>query len=226
MSSPTPSPPSLLSEQGDSRDSTSSHFSNAVLVNYSSNVQIENLTTDLKVTAATSQDVADILTEEVNYENVEQSFQNCKVEVLSAVPQSFAQDYNSRDSTGFSIQDILGLHPSYVPTASEDLEPRYEYQIPNYESISNSPHTYGSGAEEVITNDCMPKSDNIFAITPQVPNHVIYNRNYDDNDHVRYNHRSSLDSSDRKNTVQTTDKIHESPFPTQVSFKKYKPYSN
>lgn len=217
MSSPTPSPPSLHSEQDDSRDSASSQFSSAVLIKYDSNAEETSLKTDLKASSSTSHGVVDILSEEVNYIN-EQSFQNCKAEVLSSVPQSFVQDYNSRDSTGFSIQDILGLHQSYVPTTSESLEPRYDYQIPNYESISNSPHTYGSGTDDVITDGSIAKNDNIFTVTPQVANQINYNRSYAANDLVRYNQRSGLDSDDAKDPVRETNELHESGFPNQVRF--------
>ncbi|CAH2040427.1 unnamed protein product, partial [Iphiclides podalirius] len=165
MSSSTPSPPSLQSEE--SRDSSSSsEFSTTIGPQYTSlGVDQKNV---YKANTLTSHGVEDILSEGINYGAQENVF-DYKSETLNSISNTFTQDYNSRDSTGFSIHDILGLQQSYnVTSAPEDLEARYDYQIPNYENVSNSSHNnYGSGTEEVTSDDCMNKSDNLFA-TPHV----------------------------------------------------------
>lgn len=210
MSSPCLSP-CPLSDQDESSDTSSSEFSSTVLAKYDRTLNTDSK--DFKTTAIISHGVEDILSDGVNYVN-DGAYQDCKPEVLSAVPQVFTQDYNSRDSTGFSIQDILGLQQPYNPSHAEVLEPRYDYNAPNYENISNSSNNYGSGAEEVITEDCIASDNIIFSATPQVVNQVIYNRNYDTNELVRYNQRN-LESS-TKDPIRETNDIHESSCPSQV----------
>lgn len=210
MSSPTPSPPSLHSGQDESRDSSSSDFSNAVIVKY-----------DLQNTLSPSQKeiishgVENILSDGAIYPVNENTFVDCKADVLSTIPNSFVQDYNSRDSVGFTIHDILGLHQSYNPVSTQDdLEQRYDYQIPNYDNISNSSNNYGSGTEEVITKGCINKNDIFNHTTTQDVNQTIYNRLYEINEPVRYHERSGL--NDVKDPVEIND-LHESSFPSQVN---------
>lgn len=223
MSSSTPSPPSLQSdhELEDSRDSASSEFSGTVISKYNSNQLLDPpLKGGCKSSAVTSHGVEDILAEGVNYSANDNTFSECKPEVISSMPHSFVQDYNSRDSTGFSIQDILGLHQSYHTTnTQEELEPRYDYQIPNYDNISNSSNNnnYGSGTEEAIAEDCIDKSDNIFSDTAtQLGNQVLYNRNYAINEPVRYHLRSGLESEVVKDPGREINELQESSFPSQV----------
>uniref|UniRef100_A0A2A4IXF5 Homeobox domain-containing protein n=1 Tax=Heliothis virescens TaxID=7102 RepID=A0A2A4IXF5_HELVI len=215
MSTPTPSPPSLHSDQDDSRDTTSSEFSNPGMPKYDP-IELSSKN-DCKTSAVTSHGVEDILSEGVSYNVSDNVFSDCKPEVLSSIPNSFVQDYNSRDSTGFSIQDILGLHQSYNATnAQDDLEPRYEYQMPNYENISNNSNNYGSGAEEVITDDCIDKSDNMFSSTAtHIGNQVIYTRSYTANELVRYHERSGLGSDVAKDPTREINELHDSSFPGQ-----------
>lgn len=211
MSSPSLSPTSLRSDHDESSDTSSSEFSSTVLAKYDTTLDANSK--DFKTSVIISHGVEDILSDGVSYVN-DGSYEDCKAEVLSAVPQVFSQDYNSRDSTGFSIQDILGLQQSYNPAHAEVLEPRYDYNAPNYENISNSSNNYGSGAEEVVTEDRIA-SENIFSATPPLVNQVIYNRSYDANELERYNQRSGLES-DTKDPSREINDIHESSFPSQV----------
>lgn len=212
MSSPTPSPPSLRSDPNDSRDSTLTDQSDNETDYNASTIHSDNKADSNTVTP---QGVGDILTVS-NYPS-DGPFQNCKGEVLSSIPQSFVQDYNSRDSTGFSIQDILGLHQSYNAANTEDLEPRYDYQIINYENISNSSNNYASGAEDVIVEDCINKNDNVYnSSIQQLDNQVIYNRNYTANELVQYVQRSGLEADDAKDSTREVNETHDSSFPTQV----------
>lgn len=216
MSSPTPSPPSLHSDQDDSRDSTSSQFSNTVITKYENNNTFDTLQkADYRINGITSHGVEDILSDGVNYNINDNSYTESKPEAL-AIPHSFAQDYNSRDSTGFSIHDILGLHQSYnAVITQEELEPRYDYQILNYENISNSSNNYASGTEEPVTEECIVK-DNIFVSnTSQLGNQVIYNRSYSTNDPIRFD-RSGLNSNVIKDPAREMSDINESSFPGQV----------
>lgn len=223
MSSSTPSPPSLHSDQDleDSRDSTSSEFTNEISKYRTNNLTDISQKADCKVSTITSHGVEDILSEGVNYSGNDNVFQDCKTEVLSSIPHSFVQDYNSRDSTGFSIQDILGLHQPYNPVnTQEDIESRYGYQIVNYENISNSSNNnYGSGTDELISEDCGDKSNcNMFNTPPiQVGSQVAYNRNYATNEPVRYHSRSGLDNDIVKDPGKEINDLHESSFPGQVN---------
>ncbi|XP_049870666.1 uncharacterized protein LOC126370062 [Pectinophora gossypiella] len=216
MSSATPSPPSIHSDEEDSRDTTSSGFSTTGIHKYNTNHGIDSSHKGVcKVSAITSHGVADILSEGVNYNPSDNAFSEYKPENLATIPQAFVQDYNSRDSTGFSIQDILGLPQSYNPsTTQEELEPRYDYQIPNYETISNSPNNnYGSGTEEVISDECMDKNENLFA-NAQVANQV-YNRSYAISESVQCHQRSSLSGDGVKDPGRDLVDLHESNFPNQ-----------
>lgn len=209
MSSPGLSPPSLHSDHDNTSDTSTSEFSNTAIPKY--DTSIDNIK-DFKTTVIISHGVEDILADGVSYVN-DGSYEDCKAEVLSAVPQVFAQDYNSRDSTGFSIQDILGLQQSYNSTHA-DVLPRYDYKVPSYENVSNCSNNYGSGTGEVVSDDCIA-SDNIFAETPQMVNQVIYNRSYAANEPDRYNQRSDIDN-DTKDPTRGMNDLHESCFPGQV----------
>lgn len=217
MSTGTPSPPSLQSE--DSMNTTSSEFSASPVPKYNTNRALESQKGISKVSAVTSHGVEDILSDGVTYCVPDNSFPDCKPEVLSSLPHSFVQDYNSRDSTGFSIQDILGLPQSYNPGNTQDtLESRYDYQIPNYETISNSSNNnYASGAEDVVSEDCFDKNGNLFTNVP-VTNQVIYNRSYAPNEPTQCHQRSSL-CDVVKDPGREIDNLHESSFPGQVNTK-------
>lgn len=216
------SPPSLNSEREDSRDSNSSEFTTNVIPQYLNHIDVMKKGFG-KVNTVTSHGVEDILSENVNYNSQDNSFSECKPEILPSIPHSFVQDYNSRDSTGFSIHDILGLPQAYNPSSShEEIEPRYDYQIPNYETISNSPNNnYGSGTEELVSEGCIDKSENLFTST-QISNQVIYNRNYSANDLVQCHQRSGLGTDVAKNLGRDIEDLNESNFSSQVS-KKYNP---
>lgn len=217
MSTSTTTPQSLNSEQEDSRDSSSSQFSTTV-PKYSYLNQIDAMKKGFsKVNTVTSHGVEDILSEGANYSTQDNSFSECKAEVLPSIPHSFVQDYNSRDSTGFSIHDILGLPQAYNPNSSqEEIEPRYDYQIPNYETISNSPNNnYGSGTEELVSEDCIDKSENLF-VNAQISNQVMYSRNYSTNELVQCHQRGGLGADVTKDPGRDIDDLHESSFPSQV----------
>ncbi|XP_026759724.2 homeobox protein Hox-D3-like [Galleria mellonella] len=224
MSSPPTSPPSsvpsLETERGaeDSRDSISSKFSHTAATKYN-DTQFTDVSNknDIKNTTVTSHSVEDILSESIIYNGVDNNF-DCKQEIIGSLSQSFVQDYNSRDSTGFSIQDILGIHQSYNATnIQENSEARYDYQISSYENISNSPiNNYGSGTEEVISDACINKNDNIFSSITQVQNQAIRsNRNYVISEPVRYHSRTNLDSNIIKDPGREVNQLHESSFPSQ-----------
>lgn len=217
MSSGAPSPPSLQSDYEDTRDTNSSELSTSGIIAYNINQFMDPTQRSINKLSVTSHGVEDILSDGVNYSPAD-TFAECKTEVLPTVPHSFVQDYNSRDSTGFSIQDILGLPQSYNPSNNQDdLEPRYDYQIPNYETISNSPNNnYGSGPEEVISEDCLDKSDNLFT-SAQVTKQVIYNRSYTISEPVQC-HQRSLGGEVLKGTARDDDDMRESSFPSQVSY--------
>lgn len=217
MSTPTPSPLSIHSNQDDSRDTTSSEFSNTSIPKYDS-IELSQRN-DCKTSGVTSHGVEDILSEGVNYNVNDNVFTDCKPEVLSSIPNSFVQDYNSRDSTGFSIQDILGLHQSYnAVITQDDLEPRFEYQMPNYDNISNNSNNYGSGTEEVISEDCIDKNDNTFsATTTHIGNQVIYTKSYAANELARYPETSGLGSNVPKDSTREINDLHDHSFPSQVN---------
>lgn len=221
MSSVHTSSPSVLSDQDfdNSKDSTSSDFSNT-LPKFVNHLTSASSKVDGKDSAVTSHGVKDILSDGVNYSANDNVFSDCKTEVLSSLPHSFVQDYNSRDSNGFSIHDILGLNNSYHPIGiQEDMEPRYDYQMANYETISNSPKkTYGSGTDELISNDCVDKAENMFASnSTQVGDHLVYNKSYATNEPVRYHSRSGLDNDIVKDPGNEINDLHESSFPGQVN---------
>jgi hypothetical protein len=223
MSTSSDSPPSLHSDQelDDSRDSTSSNFQDSIVPKYTNPTDLPQKG-ESKINVSTSHGVEDILSVGGNY-SADNVFQD-KPEVLSSISHTFVQDYNSRDSTGFSIQDILGLgHQSYNPTNHpDDLESRYDYQIPNYENISNSSFNNNASGTEEIISDCIDKGDNnIFgASSMQVGNHIIYNRNFTSNETIRYNTRSGLDSDINKDPVKLND-AQESSFPSQVKYNAF-----
>ncbi|XP_063541548.1 homeobox protein 10-like [Cydia strobilella] len=218
MSTSTSSPPSMQSddELEDSRDSTLSQFSTAAT---SSHILESSQKREIKNNVVTSHGVEDILSECGPYPGTDNTFPDCKAEVLSSIPHSFVQDYNSRDSTSFSIQDILGLPQAYNPTnTQEDVEPRYDYQIPNYENISNSPNnTYAPGTEVTAQEDCIEKSGHIFNPNSHDDNQIIYNRSFATNEPVRCHQRSSLGSELANDPGREINDLRESSFTTQNS---------
>ncbi|XP_053605472.1 homeobox protein 10-like [Plodia interpunctella] len=221
MSTSSASPPSLQSDQEleDSRDSTSSAFSGTVIAKYQNSQVFDPTQRGEFKSGITSHGVEDILSEGTSYGVNDNAFSDCKPEIISSLPQSFVQDYNSRDSTGFSIQDILGLHQSYnAPNVQEELEPRYDYQIPNYDNISNSSNNnnYGSGNEEAIVDDCIDKSNNIFSsAATQLGNQVTYSRNYAISEPVRYHSKSGFNGDIAKDPGREINEVHDSSFSSQ-----------
>lgn len=225
MSTTSASPPPSLQSNEDTTDSISSEFSTeAQPPNYEP--PQKNI---YKINSLTSHGVEDILSEGTTY-TTENQFPECKAEVLSTLSSqvSFVQDYNSRDSTGFSIHDILGLQQSYnaVSTQESMLEPRYEYQIPQYDNISNSSNNnYGSGTEEVLSDHNITKSDDFFPSNESdIQNQNIYHTNYPETKPVRCQ-RGDLGNDVMNNTEEVND-ISESSFPSQVkkNHNDYEPY--
>ncbi|KAF9412563.1 hypothetical protein HW555_008979 [Spodoptera exigua] len=221
MSTPTPSPPSLHSDEEDSRDSTISENSNSSIPKFDTIPASQN--SECKSGGITSHGVEDILGEGINYSVHDNAFSDCKPEVT--ISNAFVQDYNSRDSTGFSIHDILGLQQSYNTNPQDELEPRYEYQMPNYENISNNSNNYGSGTEEVISEGCLEKTDSYPPTTSHIGNQVVYTRNYAANELVRYHERSNLTNEVNKEPARDINDIHDSNFPSQNSTWNSKPVS-
>ncbi|XP_072949815.1 uncharacterized protein [Epargyreus clarus] len=205
MSTTTPSPPPSLQTDEDSRDSLSSEYSSTDPSKHLSNTFDPAQKHLYKINTLTSHGVQDILSDGTAYSAQDTALQDCKTEALAAISNPFVQDYNSRDSTGFSIQDILGLHQSYnAAHAHIDLQPRYEYDMPNYENISNSSNNnYASGTEEILSEECINMNDN---------NHIgnpMFSRNYSTNEPVRCHQRISDDAKDPDR------EINESSFPTE-----------
>lgn len=218
MSTTSPSPPPSLQSNEVSSDSISSEFSEA---NTNTNCQSSDSAQKsvYKVNSLTSHGVEDILSEGLNYSAQDNTFPDCKAEVLSTISNSFVQDYNSRDSTGFSIHDILGLQQSYnANNSQEDLEPRFEYQIPQYDNISNSSNNnYASGPEEIVSDQCINKNSEIFTPESEIANQDIYHRNHSYSEFVRCYQRSDIDDV-TKNPETELNNVHESSFPSQVKY--------
>ncbi|XP_023954083.2 homeobox protein DTH-1-like [Bicyclus anynana] len=218
MSTTSPSPPPSLQTSDDSMESVSSEFSNEATRQQIYNSAQKNI---YKINSLTSHSVEDILSEGANYNATENPFPDCKAEVLTAVSsQAFVQDYNSRDSTGFSIHDILGLQQSYNTATGQEslLEPRYEYHIPHYDNISNSSNNnYGSGTEEVVSDHIARTSDDFFSANEaEVENQNIYHRSYPESKPVLC-HKSDLGNDVVKNPEDEASDINESSFPSQSS---------
>lgn len=217
MSIPTPLPPSPHSDPGDSQDTTSSECSNSGISKYAP-IELSEKNGCQTNEQVSSHEMEDILSESVNYNVNENVFAASKPEVLSSIPKSFMQDYNSRDSIGFSIQDILGLHHSYnVATSQDNLEPRYEYQMPDYVNISSNSNNYDSGTEEGVTEDCIDYRNNIICTTAtHIENQVTYTKSYTANKFVRYHEKSGLCSDVAKDSEREINDVHDSNFPIQV----------
>ncbi|GBP39772.1 Homeobox protein Hox-B3 [Eumeta japonica] len=129
-----------------------------------------------------SHNVKNILSEGPNYSSQDTNFSDCKPEILLTIPHSFVQDYNSRDSTGFSIQDILGLPQAYNTGSQEDVG-RFEYQIPTYDTISNSPSSYGVGLED-LSPENSGKSETVLNTSSLSACHMMYTSNFTSNEPV------------------------------------------
>lgn len=215
MSELSSSPPSLVTDNEASRDTTSSELSTTANSRcLTSDISHKN---DCRLSGITSHGVEDILSEGVHYNINDTVFTDCKPETESSISNAFVQDYNSRDSTGFTIHDILGLQQSFNPThCQDDLEPRYLYDIPNYENISNNSNNYGSGAKEVIAKDCTDKHDNIHNSSTIHGNHIIYTNNFSSNDLTRYQDKSILGSEVIKETVRELNNLQDTSFTSQV----------
>lgn len=229
MSTTSPSPPHSLQSNEESSDSISSEFSEVTANPNCQSFEVAQKSF-YKINSLTSHGVEDILSEGLNYSTQDNSFQDCKVEVLSTISSSFVQDYNSRDSTGFSIHDILGLQQSCnANNSQEELQPRFEYQIPHYDNVSNSSNNnYTSGAEEAVSDQCIAKNSGIYTIESEIGNQDIYHRNYSNSELVRCHQRSDLDNDVVKNPERELNNIHESSFPSQVKFccSNFQPYCN
>nr|XP_026485411.1 homeobox protein 10-like [Vanessa tameamea] len=214
MSTTSPSPPPSLQSDEDSSDTISSEFSTDVAPRYICN-NSESKKNVYKVNSLTSHGVEDILSEGVNYITQDNTFPDCKSEVISSITSSFVQDFNSTDSTGFSIHDILGLQQSYhASTIQEELEPRYEYQIQHYDNVSNSSNNnYASGNEDALSDQCISKNDNIFTTNEsEIGGRDIYQRN----ETTRCLQRSDLDNDVVKKSEMEHNR-NESSFCSQSS---------
>ncbi|XP_050349096.1 homeotic protein proboscipedia-like [Nymphalis io] len=212
MSTTSPSPPPSLQSDEDFSDSISSEFSVAPHHNCNTSESKKN---NYKVNFLTSHGVEDILSEGVNYITQDNTFPDCKSEVISPITSSFVQDFNSRDSTGFSIHDILGLQQSYhTSTIQEELEPRYEYHIQHYDNVSNSSNNnYASGNKDTLPDPCISKNNDIFISNEsEIGNQDIYQRN----ETVRGLQSIDLDNEVVKNPEMEDDR-HESSFCSQNS---------
>ncbi|CAG9579845.1 unnamed protein product [Danaus chrysippus] len=217
MSSSSHSPPQSDQSDEDSKDSISSEYAEASQLHNTSQIALTQKSF-YRVNSLTSHGVEDILSEPNSYNTQENNYQDCKTEVLSSISNPFVPDYNSRDSTGFSIHDILGLQQAYnVANTQDELESRYEYQIPNYDNISNSSqNNYGSGPEERIPDHSIPKSADIFNVTEsELRNEVVFQRNYSNNETICCHQRSDLDNDVVNNAEREESDINESSFPGQ-----------
>ncbi|CAG9787276.1 unnamed protein product [Diatraea saccharalis] len=220
MSTSSGTPPSLNTEQDleDSGDTCVPKFRSAVVPNYNSLDVAQKL--DYKSNTVTSHGVEDILSiSGVSYSVSETTFHENKAEVLS-ISNSFVQDYNSRDSTSFSIQDILGLQQPYNNVNhQEESEPKYGYELAHYENISNSSYNNnGSGTEELGPEECADKLVDAFDTTSiPVRSHIIYNRNFAANEPVSScNINNGLDNEVVKDPGKVND-LQDSSFSSQNS---------
>ncbi|OWR47614.1 zerknullt [Danaus plexippus plexippus] len=216
MSSSSHSPPPSDRSDEDSKDSISSEYAETSQIHNTSHITLAQKSF-YRVNSLTSHGVEDILSEGNSYNTQENTYPDCKTEVLSSISNPFVPDYNSRDSTGFSIHDILGLQQAYnVANAQDELESRYEYQIPNYDNISNSSqNNYG---EERISDHTIPKSADIFNVTEsEIRNEVVFQRNYSNNETISCHQRSDLDNDVVNNAEREESDINESSFPGQNS---------
>lgn len=200
-------PPSLVSSEIDSDNSKDSK--NFEIDYLKQNIATSNRAEFTINNIVTSHNVDDILSENSNYNNQE-NFTNSK-NSLSNFQNSFVQDYNSRDSNGFSIQDILGLPQSYHPSSNQEVEPRYDYQISTYETISNSSNNYAAGVEEVSSEECVEKSSHYKS--PQ----AHYNNSYTANDPAHcHQQRVGLDDDIENNPERQINSYQDSSFQNQV----------
>ncbi|CAH2085589.1 unnamed protein product [Euphydryas editha] len=214
MSTTSPSSTLSLQSDEDASDSISSEFSNDVVPNNNCKTLKTTQKNLSKINSLTSHGVEDILSDGINYVTQENSFPGYKVETISTIASSFAQDYNSRDSTGFSIQDILGFHQSYnVNTSQGELETRYEYPVTQYENVINSSNNnYAAGIDDV-PEQCITKKD--LFISNDTGNQDIYH-NYTSNEPVGSLQRSDLVNDVTKNPKIERD-LNESSFSNQSS---------
>lgn len=211
--STSPSPPPSLQSDEDASDSISSDFSNDVIPNNICKTLETPQKNLYKINSLTSHGVKDILSDAVNYTTQENTFQECKAEAISAIASSFVQDYNSRDSTGFSIHDILGLQQSYA--AQGELETRYEYQAAQYDNVSNSSNNnYASGNDDVLPEQLIIKK--YLFPSNDIENQDNIYHNYTRSEPVECLQRSDLDSEVVKDS-KIERNLNEPSFPSQVN---------
>ncbi|CAK1543971.1 unnamed protein product [Leptosia nina] len=204
--STTPSPPGSTQSE-DSNDSATSGFSSEITPKDRAEYKPVEYMTQNSFYKITSHGVEDILSD-TSYSVNDNAFQMCKPEVIS-IPH-LVQDHNSRDSSAFTIQDILGLQQSYnTGSAQEDMQ-RYEYQIPQYDNISNSSNNYAD-TEDVISDDYMHKND--VYVTHIEMEEQAFNNNYSND--LRCQHRINLSSDVVKDPEDKTNEVNESNFPRQ-----------
>nr|AIB07880.1 Hox cluster protein zen [Cameraria ohridella] len=215
-------PPSLISSEIDSDDSRDDQPSALNGSNYLKQTsEFANRTEYSSNSIVTSHNVDDILSENSNYNN--QEIVSCK----NPLQNSFVQDYNSRDSNGFSIHDILGLPQSYNTSNNQDVEPRYEYQISHYENISNSSNNYlvaGGGIDDVSSEECIEKNCSHFK-SPQADMQVHYSHGYVHNDPVRCTQQGSFDDEIVSNSESQINSLQDSSYQNQVRNWTSKPAS-
>ncbi|XP_050667249.1 homeobox protein 10-like [Leptidea sinapis] len=191
--------PSMQSEE-ESNDSITSVLSE---VNHPHSVTIEPtpLKESYRSNALTSHGVEDILSDGSTYNIQDHS---CQQNVI-------VQDYNSRDSSGFTIHDILGLQQSYSVVNTHELMPRYEYHV-QYENISPN-NAYVTGTEEISTEDCSHKND-MYMSESEVKDQIAYNSNYSNIDQCQQ--RDTLDDDVVKEPEVSPNDVNECSFPSQT----------
>ncbi|XP_041989107.1 uncharacterized protein LOC121740476 [Aricia agestis] len=199
-------PPSLQSDE-DSRVSLSSELSADTTVQYEERTENAPPKDMYKLGPLTSHGVEDILSEGVRFENQDNNLQDCKMEGIPGISGSYVQDYNSRDSTGFSIHDILGLPQSYSNNTHETLDSAYEYSMRQYDLRKTSTKIYRHNTEERMQDDCTTKSGAIIMNNQQLENLDMYNRQYFVNEPVRRLQKSSLDYCAVKESEEDLDDI-------------------
>ncbi|CAH3918388.1 homeobox protein Hox-A3a-like [Pieris brassicae] len=209
MSTTSPSPTASVNSD-ESNDSMSSEYSSEVVKDLTEGKPVEYLAQS-SYYKVTSHGVEDILADSA-YSVHDNSFQLCKPEVTSA-PHTL--DYNSRDSSAFTIQDILGLQQSYTSGNPHEELNRYEYQIPQYDNISNSSNNnYASGAEDGIAEE-FHKGENDYTSNLQLGEQVVY-RSYT-NEALRCQQSNELSSDIVKDPEERANDLNESSFPNQNS---------
>lgn len=216
MSSTTGSPPSLMSTDIDSKDSFDSLTPGLKIEeDYSRSSSLQSNTVSNNIT---SHNVNDILSDGNNFGEQDSTFPDCKTDVLSGIPPSFVQDYNSRDSTAFSIQDILGLPQSYSPGNNQDVSvEKYDYQITSYETINNSSN-YVNRIQNVSTKSSLNKTDQSFDNTKIPTSDQLAYNNYSGSNSNIFQQKNifGINGTNFGNSTRQIGDIQQASFSNQV----------